>query len=1626
MASKTIQIEIPITVDDQASGALASIQSKLTNLGQSATRTSSTTNKATSSMGKGFQNIGSSAQKGFESAQKSASGFEKTLNSVDKKTRMFSKEKIEKVIKVKDKASSVMSKIISTGKSIAGKTWNVTVGVIDKVTAPVKKLVSAVTSPLAAAGITVGATASLADVIQTYTGFESEMSKVKAISGATADQFVQLTAKAKEMGATTKFTAEEAGQAFEYMAMAGWKPDQMMSGISGIMNLAAASGEDLATTSDIVTDALTAFNLTAEDSTHFADVMAQASANANTNVGMMGQTFQYVAPIAGALGYSIEDTAQAIGLMANSGIKGEKAGTALRSLFTRLADPPKDAAQAIDALGISITNSDGSMRSLSDVMGQLRKGFAGLTEDQKAKYASDLAGQEAMSGLLAIVNASEDSYNQLAESIANADGASQKMTDTMLDNVQGKWTIFKSALDGVKIAMGERLKPYLMDAIQWLTDRMPDLQEGLMHTMDKLDQFVSGSKRDMNKLMNSQEWQNADFFGRIKLSFDTIIGDPFTKWWNTKGKKGLMSKVQDIGKGLGTGISAGILTILGIDVSSTINDGATIGTSFAKGFAEGFNGADIKKAFLINLKGLFQNASGLFSGGGLGSLISAAIIAKMASPILKGVGTVLKNGKGIAGGMKSAIGSYSMGSMANEGAIIVDSTGNAFLPGAQATGLLGGVGKLGTAMGATTTAGSLALGGATIAGAIGTTIGTIDTIRQGVTASKAYKSGNEEKGDTYKKGAWLTGGSMAAGAAAGAAIGSIIPGLGTAVGAIAGGLIGATGGFAIGGHFAHKSEKDYEDKAKQMEKYKLALEGTKFESKDLQEAFDDASVSADEFGASLQKAASEKIQKAFGKIKLSSQDISDITKKILFDGDTSGLDAYSAAASDAANALSSLQSSQTSMQKANWMLNNGLMDSQEDMNSYIETVKNLQKSTKDYLTNSQYQAQAAFKITMPKHQISDADYVDYNQGINKIYSDYMAQYQSISDQIDQIIGDGVISSDTNVKIKLNGTEVELDEQSAMESLEEQMNDITSKIADAQFDANMSMLNVKFSGAALDPDSYQQLIASIQQSAQDASDQYDQAFKVTLTNLNLELADGAITQDDYDKAVAEATQGYTANIQNLQVRIEGFEFQSISDAFGSSLDGILPDLEGTAAQKLQQVFDQAVSSGINLSTTSQTDLSKMFGLEGLSGETQAAITSEIQQIYNSLPDQVKNVDTSGVTSAMNEKIQESFANVGTGGEGATLPTSGVSSYLANMTKQAIDQADLSGAGDALNTKLNEALTVGGDSTTGVESSASGLTSGIENSVNTAVQNADLSGAGTTLNTKIGESLTTAGSGKGTDLSGITTGIQNSVNTAVENADLSTASTGLQTKVTTAMNGLTWDFSGISAPVGAAVGTAVGAATGYESGVESLHSKVKNSITSKFSGGFDVTTSVRVKVNWSITNPKANISTSGSGNSVKASIKGYANGGFIDRPALSMVGEDGPEAVIPLGQNRRDRGIELWSQAADMLGIPKHAEGGIFNGGENVSPAVPTESAQMNYSPAISSDGGSGKKSSSSGSTTQSPVVTISSPQFNFNIDSNGNDSTKVMNVIRKHMNEIADELGGSIADRLNEVFSNMPA
>ncbi|HAR6477760.1 TPA: phage tail tape measure protein [Staphylococcus pseudintermedius] len=307
--------------------------------------------------------------------------------------------------------------------------------------------------------------------------FDDSMRKVKATSGATSGEFQQLRDKALEMGAKTKFSASQSAEALNYMALAGWDTKEMMTGIDGVMQLAAASGEDLGSVSDIVTDSLTAFGLKAKDSGHFDDVLAQASSKANTDVRGLGEAFKYAAPVAGALGYTVEDTSIAIGLMSNAGIKGEKAGTALRTMFSNLAKPTKAMKNQMDELGISITDSQGNMLPMRDVMDQLRGKFKGLSKDQQASAAATIFGKEAMSGALAVINASDEDYKKLTKSIDNSAGASKRMADEMEGGIGGSIRRMKSAIESLAISIGDVLAPYIKRLAEWVANAATKLNE---------------------------------------------------------------------------------------------------------------------------------------------------------------------------------------------------------------------------------------------------------------------------------------------------------------------------------------------------------------------------------------------------------------------------------------------------------------------------------------------------------------------------------------------------------------------------------------------------------------------------------------------------------------------------------------------------------------------------------------------------------------------------------------------------------------------------------------------------------------------------------------------------------------------------------------------------------------------------------------------------------------------------------------------------------------------------------------------------------------------------------------------------------------------------------------------
>ena len=338
-------------------------------------------------------------------------------------------------------------------------------------------LTTAVTVPLAGA-----ATAA----VKTAADFESAMSNVHAIMGDTYDD--SLPKFAQQLGATTAWSAQEVAQAMQYTGMAGWTAQENIEGLKGILDLASASGTDLALTSDIVTDAISAFGYTAADSALFADTMTAACTSANVSVETLGESYKYCGALAGTMGYELDQVTTALAVMGNNGIKGSQAGTALRSAISNLAAPTKQMKEGMDALGISLKNQDGSMKTFEEVIDNVRTSFSGLGEAEQAAYAKQIFGKQAMAGMLAIINTSADEYDALAASIDASGGAADKAAKTQLDTLNGQLTLLKSAIEGAAIAFGNRMLPYLKRATtfaQGLMDKINGLSDAQMDNIIK-------------------------------------------------------------------------------------------------------------------------------------------------------------------------------------------------------------------------------------------------------------------------------------------------------------------------------------------------------------------------------------------------------------------------------------------------------------------------------------------------------------------------------------------------------------------------------------------------------------------------------------------------------------------------------------------------------------------------------------------------------------------------------------------------------------------------------------------------------------------------------------------------------------------------------------------------------------------------------------------------------------------------------------------------------------------------------------------------------------------------------------------------------------------------------------
>lgn len=1434
-----------------------------------------------------------------------------------------------------DEATPVIRAAQDAAESWGGSVFNATIGVIDAATAPISKLASIAKNPVVQGASLIGASFGVAESVNSFQDFESMMSQVKAISGATGQAFDDLTAKAQEMGATTKFTATESAEAFNYMAMAGWKPQQMIDGISGIMSLAAASGEDLGTTSDIVTDALTAFGLQAGDAGHFADVLAQASANANTNVSMLGESFKYVAPVAGAMNYSVEDTSLALGLMANASIKGSMAGTALKTSLANMAAPTDSMAAAMDKYGISLTDSEGNMKSLRGVIDNLRGSLGGLSETEQTAAASTIFGKEAMAGMLAIINASEEDYNKLSTAIGNSKDAAEGMADTMLDNLKGSFTLMQSAIEGTENAFGKRLSPYLRGIAGGITDMMPEITDGINAVMDVVDDKIAGVKRKITDMTGSDEWKNADLFGKIDIAWDSIIAKPFGNWASGDG-------AQLISSGLGT---------------------------------------------------LFSSAAAILPGGekaGLTSWLSAGILAK-------GAATVAQKGKSIVETL-SPIG---------------DAIGNITEAAGNANDVMDFVGNLSSMIPVGAKVG-LAAAGITAA-IIGIKL-AIDKYNQ-----TQLENSLEEHFGKIKLSA-----DEVKDAAAGILNQKYLTNVELALNEVQNAdNLRAEAQKAlesndvlefksrVGITLTADEQQEYTDNINTFVESKISeLESRTFAAHIHVQTY----LAGTEDGQTLAQNIKEWARADNLELSDLSSQLSQKVSEALKDGiiDVNEEEAISAL-QEKMNSITARWKEAEAQAQWDWInqkyghlsaadLESGsFTDLMDEMRSQRETaMESIKADTTQWY--SELEAMKDYGRITPEQYESYKEqtgwYVRGQEG-SELSKSLELGSNTLNDTYGEKITGNIQTLTENTQNALKSAETSLQSESygmiagTFEDAFKSMDD-GSGFFGFGANANQRALNELYQSMAPDVSRMGNLIDQYREAGQavpkSLMEGYKEAIEVgaaagdvdaawqnyanqilesgseemksvltdpsnpTYKDLHEQLPDELRTA--IDRAAAETTTD-EITLEGLRAAVDG-DVDIDKDSWVSALNEKLGDLATT---------EEVTADSIKIKVEQGDCLWEIGNALGIDWQT-IAEQNGIESPYVIHPDQELTISMDTITAEMDgdkaqAAIEQAMSALDAEGAEMSVTAEGVKVDLANVEvdsdvaaaqiESALGMESGTLAANGIEIQAGATVTIPQEL---VQVDTSGIQSATEAQTETEPVETD-----TSANVNITEATTDASGAK-------------------EQAQSEVESTFSESMPADGHTDVTLDQTNNAAEV---------------------YSEVASEVQSTFSNPIAASCTVNVTLDWHITNPSAGITTSGSGSSVTASIAGNAEGSIVTGPLLSWVGEDGPEAIIPLGSKRRDRGMDLWLQAGRALGVKEYADGGMIGD-------VPLSGG--------SSDSTSGD---SSGSGDKGQVVINMNPVFNIN----GNSGNDTVNTIKEKLKELINEMSGELATRLLESYANMP-
>lgn len=1446
-----------------------------------------------------------------------------------------------------DTASSVIDNVRDKAAAWDGSVWTATVGIVDAATAPISKLAGMVANPLTQAGAALGVSVGLGTTIDTYSDFEATMSKVQALSNATSEELAQLTQKAKDMGAVTKYSGTESAEAFTYMAQAGWQVQDMIDGIGGIMSLAASDGIGLADATDIVANALTSFGLTAKDTARFADVLAVASSATNTDVYGLGEALKYVAPVAGALKYNIEDVSLALGLMSNNGIKGSMAGTALKTSLANMAAPTDNMAAAMEKYGISLLDSEGNMKSLRDVLDNLREGLGGLSEAEQTAAASTIFGKEAMAGMLSIINTSDAGYRSLIDQIDNATGAADRMAETMQDNLAGALEQLGGAVETTQLSLGERLEPYVTGVAGALTEAMPVIEEIGLAAFDVLDAKAAELQRTVSTMTQSDEWQNADLLGKVDIAWNKIIAEPFLEWAGSDG-------INMVSKGLGS---------------------------------------------------LFSNAAKILPGGekaGLSSWISAGILAKGSTSLISKAGSVVKMLSPIGGAIKS------IGTAAKD-----------------ASSIGGFVSNLGSMV---PTAAKFGIAAAAVTAAVV----AIGTAVHNYTEAQKELSLSEHFGDI------ALSAKEAESVASGILNAEYLVNVDLALGSI-----------EKADDFAAVAQEALEENEVLIWKSSVGIELTADEQQSFTDNIDTFVESKISELEQRTYAAHIQVETFLGGTEEGQTLADSIEEWARADElELTGLSNDLQAAVEAA-----LQDGIISVDEAK-----AVAELQNKMNSITSRWKQAEEEAQMDWINTEYGELSGKELTADSFMSVVDALADQRQAASETVEASAKEFYATLNAMEEA---GRLTSETNAHYK---------ELASQAIRNQQASDLMTSL-----DFEMNTLN----------GTYGDLITKNQGKTSDT-------LSGTMENLSRYAQNGEIAYmyDELQYGSARAMQGGGW----------GWTQSGDQNALEELWENMKPD-----ASAMTDMIDEYVSMGQAIPKQIMDSFNEAMEIGAASGDSDAAWQVYANAIADSgdqaLIDAINEMDANGQLS---DELSKAWKRATAEVTDEELTLDGLTAELGEPdidTEQAraalSDEiqavlSEIEAGGDAVEVTGSEVVVTLGEVSVNEGDALEQLATAVGMTVE---QLKEYNGLSSDTEVDVGMTIRIPADRINVDNSQVTEAIQQSteqassgeestiekqanVKTTVGTVDNSEVESAIQQQFSEGGSQDTSVVTNVIATAGnidasqavEATHQAIDSAFSevYETSGSTnvtldqtnnsadVYSQVGSDLRGAMSAGYSVSTNASIHVNYSIANPSASISFGGGGTgsaTVTASLHAAGGPVGLNGPELSWVGEEGLEYIIPTVPSRRSRGISLWEQAGQALGvldssgqIAGHANGGIIGpGGEEqardtIIPLEP-ENSQEGAIWSVTGEEMSAGDSSENGGQTPAPAPVNAAPQgqqaggnvIEVNVDMNpviriegeGMDEQKIFEVMMSRCRELADDLGDEIAERMSKIFENMP-